>query len=69
MERRVGQIDSWGVCDQLCGKFFDKTPQAWDKAFAWCERDDEFVKRAGFVQLAVMTRDAEMSCLSVFCRS
>ncbi len=56
MERWVADLDSWDVCDQLCGNLLDKTDLAWQKAEEWAARGPEFVKRAGFVlmtQLAV----------------
>lgn len=56
MEAWVVDIDSWDVCDQLCGNLFDRTPFAYTKAHQWSARPEEFVKRAGFVlmtQLAV----------------
>lgn len=61
MERWVVDLDSWDVCDQLCGSLFDKTSLAWTKAVEWSARDEEFVKRAGFVlmtQLAVHDKRA-----------
>ncbi len=61
MERWVADLDSWDVCDQLCGNLFDKTDAAWGKAAEWAGREPEFVKRAGFVlmtQLAVHDKAA-----------
>ena len=52
MERWAGDLDSWDVCDQLCGNLFDKAPLAWEKAVEWTCREPEFVKRAGFVLAA-----------------
>jgi 3-methyladenine DNA glycosylase AlkD len=52
MESWVKDIDSWDVCDQVCGFLFDKTPYAYDKALEWSKRDEEFVKRAGFALMA-----------------
>lgn len=54
MERWVMDIDSWDVCDQLCSSLFGQTPFAVEKALAWSERPEEFVKRAGFVLIAVL---------------
>jgi 3-methyladenine DNA glycosylase AlkD len=39
------------VCDQVCD-LFGKTPFAYQKAFEWSQRQEEFVKRAGFVLMA-----------------
>jgi 3-methyladenine DNA glycosylase AlkD len=52
MEAWVGDLDSWDVCDQLCGNLFGHTPQAFTAARAWVRRDEEFVRRAGFVLVA-----------------
>ncbi|MDQ2885086.1 MAG: DNA alkylation repair protein [Chloroflexota bacterium] len=52
MEAWVADFDSWDVCDQVCGNLFDKTPYAYQKAVEWCHRQQEFVRRAGFVLMA-----------------
>ena len=52
MEEWVKDFDSWDVCDGVCGNLFDKTPFAYEKAAEWSEREEEFVKRAGFVMMA-----------------
>jgi len=54
MERWVKEFDSWDVCDQCCSNLFDKTVFAYPKAIEWSERRQEFVKRAGFVLMAVL---------------
>ena len=51
LERWVADFDSWDVCDQVCD-LFGKTPFAYQKAFEWSQRQEEFVKRAGFVLMA-----------------
>ncbi|HEY9194920.1 MAG TPA: DNA alkylation repair protein [Mucilaginibacter sp.] len=43
---------SWDICDQVCGNLFDRTPFAVSKAFEFSGREEEFVKRAGFVLMA-----------------
>ncbi|MCK5044362.1 DNA alkylation repair protein [Candidatus Parcubacteria bacterium] len=55
MENWVKDFDSWDVCDQVCGNLFDKTEFAYSKAFEWSEREEEFVKRAGFVLMATLS--------------
>lgn len=55
MERWARDFDSWDVCDQVCSNLFDKTPRAWKKAVEWAGRDEEFVKRAGFVLMAALS--------------
>jgi 3-methyladenine DNA glycosylase AlkD len=52
MEAWAQEFDSWDLVDQCCGNLFDKTPWAWDEALEWAERDEEFVKRAGFALMA-----------------
>lgn len=54
LEAWVLDFNSWDVCDQVCSNFIDKTVFAYDKAFEWSRRDEEFVKRAGFVMMAVL---------------
>jgi 3-methyladenine DNA glycosylase AlkD len=51
LERWVTDFDSWDVCDQVCD-LFGRTPFAYQKAFEWSQRHEEFVKRAGFVLMA-----------------
>ena len=58
LEAWVRDFDSWDVCDQVCSSLFDRTPYAWDKAVTWSERDEEFVKRAGFVLMAALAAHA-----------
>ncbi len=52
MDKWVRDFDSWDVVDGSCGNLFDKTPFAIGKAKEWCKREEEFVKRAGFVLMA-----------------
>jgi 3-methyladenine DNA glycosylase AlkD len=59
LESWVRDFDSWDVCDQVCSSLFDRTPFAWDKAVAWSEREEEFVKRAGFVLMAALASHAK----------
>jgi 3-methyladenine DNA glycosylase AlkD len=48
----VHDFYSWDLCDQVCGNLFDRTPFAIEKAIAYSAREEEFVKRAGFVLMA-----------------
>lgn len=62
MESWVRGIDSWDVCDQVCGNLFDRTPFARAKSIEWAGREQEFVKRASFAIMAwraVHDRDAK----------
>jgi len=52
MDKWVRDFHSWDVVDGSCGNLFDKTPFAVSKAKEWCKRNEEFVKRAGFVLMA-----------------
>ena len=52
MERWVRDFDSWDICDQCCSNLFALTPYAYSKALEWSRRDEEFVKRAGYVLMA-----------------
>jgi 3-methyladenine DNA glycosylase AlkD len=54
LERWVKEFNSWDLCDQCCNRLFRKTPFARQKALAWASRPEEFVKRAGFVLMAVL---------------
>jgi 3-methyladenine DNA glycosylase AlkD len=42
------------VCDGACCVLFDKTKFAWKKALEWSRRDEEYVKRAGYVIMAAL---------------
>jgi 3-methyladenine DNA glycosylase AlkD len=55
MDNWVKDFDSWDVCDQCCSNLFDKTKFAYRKATEWSARDEEFVKRAGFVLMAALS--------------
>ncbi len=52
MEAWVADLDSWDVCDGVCGNLFDRTPFALDKAVEWSSREPEFQKRAAFALMA-----------------
>lgn len=52
MEIWVDGFDSWEVCDQAIMNLFEKTPFAYKKAFEWYQREEEFIRRAGFVLMA-----------------
>jgi len=54
MEHWVKDFDSWDVCDQVCSNLFDKTKFAYRKAIEWSKINEEFIKRAGFVLMAVL---------------
>lgn len=52
MESWVSTFDYWEICDQCIQNLFEKTPLAYQKAVEWSQRDEEYVKRAGFVLMA-----------------
>ena len=54
MDRWARDLDSWDVCDQLCGSAFLASPHAWKKVDAWAVRQQEFVRRAAFALLATL---------------
>ncbi len=69
MESWVNAFDYWEICDQCCMNLFEKTPYAYAKAVEWSEREEEFVKRAGFVlmaRLAVSDKKAADSQFNTF---
>jgi len=52
IEGWVKEFDYWEICDQCCMNLFEKTEFAYKKAVEWSFREEEFVKRAGFVLMA-----------------
>ena len=52
MDAWVSGLDSWDVCDGVCGNLFDRTPFALNKAVEWTAREPEFERRAGFATIA-----------------
>lgn len=54
LERWALEFDSWDLCDQCCNNLFRKTAAAYQKAIEWSAREEEFVKRAGFVMMAAL---------------
>ena len=55
MDRWCSDFDNWGICDTVCFHLFDRTPHAWQKVAQWCDRREEFVKRAAFALLWSLT--------------
>lgn len=69
MEDWVRDFNSWDICDQTCSNLFCRTLFAYDKALAWCDRHEEYVKRAGFVMMAELSihdKKAEDAQLAAF---
>lgn len=54
METWVRDFDNWDVCDGTCCHLFVFAAPAWKKALEWSQREEEFVKRAGFALMAYL---------------
>ena len=54
MEHWVDRFDSWDICDQCCSNLFSRTPFAIKKSKEWAFREEEYVRRAGFVMMAAL---------------
>lgn len=52
MEDWVQTFDNWEICDSFSMKFFTSSPYVDQKIAAWTQREELFVKRAGFVMIA-----------------
>ena len=55
MENWASDFDNWATVDGVCGYLFCRTPYAYEKAFEWATREEEFVKRAAFSLVAYLT--------------
>lgn len=65
-EEWVMAFDSWDICDVCCNELFGKTGFAYRKAVEWSGRDEEFVKRAGFVLMACLAVHDKAAADGVF---
>ena len=54
MEQWVKDFNSWDIVDGCCSSLFRKTSFAYSKAMEWCERKEEYVRRAGFSLMATL---------------
>lgn len=54
MEDWVKDFDYWEICNQCIMKLFKYTRFAYQKAFEWSSKEEEFIKRAGFVLMACL---------------
>jgi 3-methyladenine DNA glycosylase AlkD len=54
MESWVRQFDSWDLCDQVCANLFCLAKPAYEVIPDWTARNEEFVRRAGFVMMAAL---------------
>src|SRR5258707_15683406 len=55
MELWVRDFDNWDSCDGTCCHLFVFADAAWQKAFAWTKRENEFQKRGGLGLAAVLS--------------
>jgi 3-methyladenine DNA glycosylase AlkD len=68
MERWACDFDSWAVVDGTCNNLFRLTPFAHRKAVEWARRDEEYVKRAGYVLMACLAVHDKAAPDSTFLR-
>ncbi len=54
MENWAGSFNTWEICDQCCMNLFRKTAEAPAMALAWSRRREKYVKRAGYVLMAML---------------
>ena len=69
MDDWVTDLYDWETCDQLISNLFARSPLAVKKALEWSHRDEEYVKRAGYVimaRLAVTEKKAPDSLFDPF---
>ncbi len=69
MEAWARDFDNWATVDGACGYLFCRTKFAYEKAFEWAGRKEEFVKRAAFslmAYLAVHDKKADDEQLAAF---
>ncbi|MDG6243311.1 MAG: DNA alkylation repair protein [Methanolobus sp.] len=52
MDEWVQEFDYWEICDHCCMNLFEDHPLAYDKSMEWGRRNEEYVKRAGYVMMA-----------------
>lgn len=48
----VKEFDYWEICDQCIMNLFDRTEFTVKKIYEWTQREEEYVKRAGFALIA-----------------
>jgi 3-methyladenine DNA glycosylase AlkD len=54
MDLWVKNFNSWDLCDQTCNNLFCYTKFAYKKALIWSKSTKEYIRRAGFVLMAVL---------------
>lgn len=68
MESWAKDFDSWAVVDGACNNLFRMTPYAYRKAVEWTRREEEYVKRAGYVLMACLAVHDKQAKDEVFTR-
>lgn len=68
MERWARDFDSWAVVDGTCNNLFCLTPFAHRKAVEWARREEEYIKRAGYVLMACLAVHDKAAPDSAFLR-
>jgi 3-methyladenine DNA glycosylase AlkD len=66
MEEWVLGFNSWDVCDQCCSNLFSRAKFAVKKAREWSGREEEYVRRAGFVLMAALAVHDKRSADDLF---
>jgi 3-methyladenine DNA glycosylase AlkD len=66
MDRWIGDVNSWGLCDACCYDLFDRTPYAWQKIRTWAKDDREFVRRGAFATIAAIARHDKAALDQIF---
>ncbi len=66
MDEWCAEFDNWAICDAMCLNLFARTDHAWEKVRAWTDREEEFVKRAGFALLWSLSVHARKAADSLF---
>jgi 3-methyladenine DNA glycosylase AlkD len=54
LDQWVKDFNSWDLCDQCCNNLLGRTKWSYQKALEWSSDNRLFVKRAGFVLIAVL---------------
>jgi 3-methyladenine DNA glycosylase AlkD len=55
LDRWVEELENWAQCDACCTELFQKTSFAFKLPVRWVKSDQEFVRRAGIVMIAVLS--------------
>lgn len=58
-EQWASDFDSWDLCDQCCNNLLRRTSFAFELARQWSRREEEWVRRAGFVLMAALAVHAK----------